>query len=358
MHALLLIVSLLLAFPPALPAAEALAAGAGRDKLYVLCSNADDVVVVDVQSLSPVSEIEVGKLPHGIAATRSGDRLWVSTEGDDGLVAIDPRTDRVLKRYPVGRRPNEIDVTSDGRYVYVPALGDGVYEVFDTRSESIVARIPTDGFPHNVVISPDDRWAYLSPTDRGEHDPKAIEAAGFPASLNDKIYVVDARNHSVSGTIPTGDAPRPIAVAPDGRRLFVNRDGLLGFLVLDLGSRRTLAEARYELTREERSRPSRAHGIGVTPDGREVWSTDVNSGVVHVFDVTGDKPRPIARLQTGRTPLWLTLTPDGKTVFVANTADDTVSVFDVASKRERMRIPFEAGKGPKRMLVVRVPAEI
>ena len=38
----------------------------------------------------------------------------------------------------------------------------------------------------------------------------------------------------------------------------------------------------------------RSHGIGVTPDGKEVWSTDVNHELVHVFDVNQGPPRQIA----------------------------------------------------------------
>ncbi len=83
--------------------------------------------------------------------------------------------------------------------------------------------------------------------------------------------------------------------------------------------------------------------------------TVINREFVHVFDVTGDEPRQIARMKTGRTPLWLTITPDGKTVYIANTADDNISAFDVATKTEVARIQLEKGKAPKRMLVVNVP---
>ncbi|MFQ5678261.1 MAG: YncE family protein [Gemmatimonadota bacterium] len=326
-------------------------------KLYVLNSNADDVTVIEVATNRILGSFRVGPLPHGIAAPASQEVVYVSTEGEGGgVVAVDPRRDEVVREYHLfGSRPNEIEVTSDGRYLYVPALGDGEYEVFDTVAEEIVARIPTDGFPHNVAVSPDDRYMYLSPMDRGRLSAEAARQRGLPTSENDKIYVVETSTHRVVGTIPTGDAPRPIAISPDGTRLYVNRDGLLGFLVLDLVQRRPLGRAEYDLTMEEQAQRSRSHGIGVTPDGREVWSTDINHGLVHVFDVTGEEPRQIAKLRTGRTPLWLTITPDGRTVYVADTADDAISAFDVATKREVARIQLPRGKAPKRMLVVAVP---
>ena len=326
-----------------------------EQKLYVLWSAGDSVSSIDVATDRILTRIVVGQLPHGIASPASQDVLYVTAEGDDQLTVIDTRNDKVIARHAVGGRPNEIDVTSDGRFIYIPALRDGRYEVFDTSTEEIVARIPTDGFPHNAVVSPDDRWVYFSPMDLGDRDPEQIADLGLPTSLNDKIYIVDARSHEVAATVQLADAPRPIAVHPSGDRLFVNRDGLLGFEVIDLAKRQIVATAHFEVTREERATPSRAHGLAVTPDGREIWATDINHAVVHVFDVSEAQPRQIARLPTGKTPTWLTITPDGATVYVANAGDDTVSVYDVASKSQRTEIRMPEGSAPKRMLVVDVP---
>ena len=161
------------------------AAQEGRQKLYVLSSNADDMTVIDVATNQIIGSVKVGPLPHGIAAPRSVN-------------------DEVVKQYHMfGKRPNEIDVTADGRYVYVPALGDGVYEVFDTVKEKIVARIPTDGLPHNVVASPDDKYMYLSPRDKGQLSAEQMEQQGLPTSENEKIYVVATATHTVMTTIPT-----------------------------------------------------------------------------------------------------------------------------------------------------------
>ena len=349
--ALLLLCAAVL-LPPAVGAA-----GPGQQKLYVLSSQSDDMTVIDVATNKIIGSVVVGDRPHGIAATAAQDVLWVATEFDNGLTLVDTVKDEVIKEYKIfGKRPNEIDVTSDGRFVYVPCYGEGVYQVFDTVKEEIVASIPTDGMPHNVVVSPDDKYMYFSPMDRGVRTAAQMERAGLPSSSNEKVYIAETASHSIVGTIPTGNTPRPITLSPDGTRLYVNTDDLLGFLVLDIPARKVIAKAEFGLTPEERAAPSRSHGIGVTPDGREVWSTDINHGLVFVYDVTVTPPKQIARLETGRTPLWLTITPDGKTVYVANVADDTISAFDVASKKEVARIQVEQGKSPKRMLVVTVPS--
>ena len=331
--------------------------GAGsHQKLYVLSSAGNDVTVIDVATNQIIGAIEVGDRPHGIAAPRSQDVLYVTTEFDNGLVVIDPATDVVVKKHKIfGSRPNEIDVTSDGRFVYLPILGHGVYEVFDTASEEIVARIATNGFPHNVVISPDDRFAYLSPMDRGRAPAEAVSKAGFPSTLNDKIYVVEVGSHEVVATIPTGDAPRPIAISPDGKRLYVNVDGLQGFAVLDLEARKEVARVSYTLTPEEQASPSRSHGIIATPDGKEVWTSDVNHGLVFVFDVTQMPPRQVARLDNDAPVFWMTATPDGKTIYVSSAPGDVVTAFDVATRKKKATIQLPKGRNPKRLLVLDVP---
>lgn len=336
---------------------------AGRQKLYVLISNTDEMVVVDVATDQVLKTIKVGALPHGIAAPASQDVLYVSWEGDrrtgpgNGLTVVDPVRDEVIRTYNIfGPQLNEIDITSDGRFIYLPSRLDGVYEVFDTVQEKVIQKIPVDGWAHNVVVSPDDRFMYLSAYDRGELTAEAAAANGQPTSLNKKIYVVETASHSVVATIPTENAPRPIAISPDGRRLYANTDNLDGFVVLDLEARKLIHTATYsDLSEEERAIPSRSHGIGVTPDQTEVWSTDVNRGIVHVFDITREPPVQIGRVKTGSSPLWVTFTPDGKTVYVSNGGDGTVSVIDVATKRERTRIDVGNIGVPKRILVLDVP---
>jgi len=326
--------------------------------LYVLNSRARDTTVIDVASNEVIGFIETGPGPHGIASPASQDKLYIANEGGKfGLIVVDPALGEVVERHEgFGDRPGEIEVTPNGKFVYVPAKGDGIYRVFDTRTRHIIAAIPTDGQPHNVVVTPDNRFMVLASMDGDGMSVEALAEAGLPASDNEKVYVVDARRHAVVATIDCGGTPRTIAISPDGTRLYANLDGLLGFVVLDLVQHRLLARVEFELTDEERATSSRAHGIVVTPDGRELWTVDVNHELVHVYSLDSEPPRPVARLATGKQPLWLAATPDSRTVYVANTGEDTISAFDTASREEVARIALPAGKAPKRMLVLDVPA--
>ncbi len=334
------------------------AAAESRQKLYVLHSQGHALSIINVATQEIIGSLDVGELPHGIAAPDSQKLLYVAVEGEDAMVVIDTQQDKVIEKYDsIGRHPNEIDITSDGRIVYLPILGDGIYQVFDTQKEAIIAEVPTDGFPHNAVISPDDKFAYLSPMDRGNTSAEAIEASGLPTSLNQKIYVVDLATHKTVATIDTGDAPRPIAINPNGKYLYVNIDGLQGFLTLDLEKREVISREEYSLTERERARPSRTHGLWVSPDGKEVWTCDVNHGIVFGFDATQNPPAQIARVETNVPAYWLEGTPDAKTLYVTSAPGDVVSVIDIASRKVTGVIQLPKGSAPKRMLVLDVPVE-
>ena len=329
-----------------------------QQKLYVLHSLGEHVSVVDATTNQLLGEIKVGRLPHGIASPGSQRLLYISNEEDHSVSVIDTQSDTVIKQFDnLGRRPNEIDITSDGRLLYLPALQDGVYQVFDTRLEKVIAEIPTDGFPHNAVVSPDDRYAYFSAMDRGDRPAEVIKQYGLQTSLNQKIYIVDTQTHKIVDTIDTGDAPRPIAVSPNGNYLYVNTDGLQGFLVLDLNLRAVVARVEYALTEKEAASPSRSHGIFASPGGREVWTSDVNHGTVYAFDVTQMPPVQVARIETGVPAYWLTGTNDGKTLYVTSAPGDVVTVINIATRKLTSTIQLPEGSAPKRMLVVDVPVD-
>ena len=169
------------------------------------------------------------------------------------------------------------------------------------------------------------------------------------------MTIVNTETHKVVGKIDLGTGPRPPIFSPDGKRIFMNVDNLAGFIVIDVATRKVVSKAQYTLTPEEQAVRTRSHGITVTPDGKEVWSNNVVHGFTHVFDVTVDPPKEIAKLKTGRQPYWNVTSKDGKTVYVACPSDDIVIAFDQATKKEKARFEFPKGSHPTRMLVVAAP---
>lgn len=311
--------------------------GKVRQKLYVTNSTGDDVTVIDVATNKPIGRIEVGPHPHGIAVPARQDFILVTIEGSKPgeLVWIDPRTDKVTKRMPIGPAPNQLAVTPDGKFAYIP-VSDGHYEVVDVAAGKIVERILTGGRPHNTLCSEDGKRMYLAPM-------------GTPK----RVTVADTATHKPIAEIPFSNVVRPIALSKDEKRLFAEVDGLVGIEEADVASRKMIHRVPAELPDDQKTKASRSHGLGIRPDQKEVWECDVEHFDVHVYDITGAKPKQIATIPVGSQIYWLTFTPDGKVCYVAARGAGEVAAIDTATKKIITRIPV--GKEPKRLIVVTLP---
>jgi YVTN family beta-propeller protein len=320
---------LLFAFSASLPAADA-----PKQKLYVTNSAGDDVTIIDPASNKPIGRIEVGLHPHGIAVPASQDVAYVSIEGTKPgqLVAIDPKTDRIKWRMEIGPAPNQLAVTPDGKFAYIP-VNDGHYEVVDLAARKIIERIETGGRPHNTLCSTDGKRMYLAPM-------------GAPK----KVTIVDVATHKPIGEIPFTSVVRPIALSKDEKRLFAEVDGLVGIEEADVATRKMIHRVPAELSAENKKVDSRSHGLGIRPDQKEIWECDVEHFEVHVYDITGEKPKQIATVPIGSRVYWLTFSPDGKTCYVSARGNGEVAAVDTTSKKVVARIPV--GKEPKRLVVV------
>ena len=179
---------------------------------------------------------------------------------------------------------------------------------------------------------------------------------GLPRTQPKEVTVVDARTHKVVGTIPVGSGPRPGTISPDGKRLYMNVDDLLGFLVIDTAARKVISKATYTLTPDEEAVRSRSHGIAVANDGKEVWSNDVVHNLTFVFDVTVNSAEADRALRRGP-PAVLDHGVERRQDDLRHTvpSSDELIAFDVATKKEKGRIQFPKGSRPTRMLTVAAP---
>ncbi len=327
-----------------------------HEKLYISLENTDNLAVVDLKTFALAKTLKVGMHPHGQASPATQDKLYVAAEIGGTVTLIDTVRDEVIKTFNVGFgvEPQNGAITPDGRFLYQPSYA-GYWQVFDTQKEEIIEYIHTLGIGHNTVMAPDGRFAYLLPIAGGEGH-FARPSLGLPRTQPKQVTVVDAKAHKVAGTIDVGTGPRPGTISPDGRRLYMNVDDLLGFLVIDTAARKVIGKATYVLTPDEQAVRSRSHGIAVANEGKEVWSNDVVHNLTFVFDVTVNPPKQIARFPVGRQPYWIMASKDSKTIYVTCPSSDELIAFDVVAKKEKGRIQFPKGSRPTRMLTVAAPA--
>ena len=117
---------------------------------------------------------------------------------------------------------------------------------------------------------------------------------------------------------------------------FVNINGLLGFEVGDLTTGKKLHRVEVEgyHTGPVKRHGCPSHGIGLTPDEKEVWVVDAFNQRVHVFDNTIEPPRQKESIAVREEPGWITFSLDGKLAWPS-----TGEVIDTATKKVAARIP-------------------
>jgi DNA-binding beta-propeller fold protein YncE len=330
-----------------------------HEKLYVNSGEADtnNLTIFDVKTMTIIKKMTTGKHPHGVASPKTQDVLYIASETEGTVTKLDTVKDEIIETYGGwGTEPQESDITPDGRFLYQPSYA-GYWNVFDTQKKEIVSYIHTLGIGHNTLIDPDGHFAYLFPIKGGPGHWRR-PSLGLPRTQPNEVTVVDiTKNHQVVGTIPVGDGPRPPIMTADGKRIYMDVDRFMGFLVIDTAARKVISRAAFDLTADEKasSANGHAHGIAIGNGGKEVWTNDTLHDITFVFDVTVDPPKQLARIPVGKGPYWIVPSQDGMTMFVACPASDELLVLDVASKKERTRFKFPAGDHPVRMIDLAVP---
>ena len=73
-----------------------------------------------------------------------------------------------------------------------------------------------------------------------------------------------------------------------------------------------------------------SHGVGLTPDEKEVWLCDAFNERVHVFDNTVTPPKQVTSVKLQEQPGWITFSLDGKIAYPS-----TGEVIDVEDEKDR-----------------------
>lgn len=272
--------------------------------------------------------IELPKLggTRGACACAATDRMWIS-HGNDKLLCLDLKTDEALWEVTYAKEEggaDRIGVTPDGEKLYIPSgwwSGDPHVKVVDANSGKLLKKVevaPKGGL-HNLIVSHDGKRVFVGST------------------RDDRLTVIDtATDEIVQRVGPIIGVIQPLTINSKGTTAFINshlyREGHgPGFEVGDIAS----GEITHVVGRPELSdRKSRCHGIGITPDEREIWVVDQGFKELHVFDNTVSPPKFVEALpMAAKTHGWICFSRDGRYGWC-----DTGEVFDVATRKVVARL--------------------
>jgi len=261
----------------------------------------------------------------GICANAITKRLYYSTTAR--LVCIDLVSEKILWNKTYDSGCDRMSITADGTRIYLPS-GDWTktdyWYVIDGSSGEVVTRVQHHDGTHNTVCGLDGKRAYL-------------------ASLHsNELEVVDTKTNEVIRRIgPFGNVIRPFTVNGRQSLCFATVNDLLGFEVADLANGKVLH--RVEVKDFQKGPTKRhgcpSHGVGLTPDEKEVWVTDPANVRMHVYDATKMPPEYIESIKLSDEPGWITFSIDGRFAYPS-----TCDVIDVKSRKVLTHLKDEHGQ--------------
>jgi DNA-binding beta-propeller fold protein YncE len=260
----------------------------------------------------------------GICARAATRKVYISTTHE--LMCIDLVTEKKLwekSSYDTGC--DRMSITPDGRLIFLPSLEGPLWYVVDAANGDVVDRITPNSGAHNTIVGLDGKEAYL---------------AGLKSPF---LNVADTSSHKVVRQVgPFAASIRPFTVNGAQTLCFVNVNELLGFEIGDLKTARKLCRVEVEgFARGPTKRhgcPS--HGIGLTPDEKEIWLADAFNSHVHIFDATRMPPKQVGSIVLREQPGWVTFSIDGQYAYPS-----TGEVIDVRTRKIVCALADETGRG-------------
>jgi DNA-binding beta-propeller fold protein YncE len=247
----------------------------------------------------------------GICASGDTGRVYISTTRT--LACMDLSSEKVLWERPYEGGCDRMAISPDGKVIYLPSFEKDHWHVVDALSGDVLATIVPKSGSHNTVYGLDGKHAYL---------------AGLRSPL---LTVADTSRHAAARTVgPFSNFIRPFTVNGRQTLCFVNLNGLLGFEVGDLESGKKLYRVEVEGYKQGpvKRHGCPSHGIGLTPDEKELWVTDSYNQRVHIFDATVMPPKQVESIRLRDEPGWVTFSLDGRLAYLS-----TGEVIDTKTRR-------------------------
>jgi hypothetical protein len=284
----------------------------------------------------PTWTVAPGKEPEnvkGIAANATTGMLYVSTIAR--MAAINLVTEKIVWDKTFEGGCDRMALSPDGKILYVPSFEGPHWNVVDAATGDVITKLIPRSSAHNTIYSLDGSLAYM---------------AGLKSPL---LSIADTSTHTIARTVgPFANSIRPFTVNGSQTLCFVNVNELLGFEIGDIRTGKKLY--RVEVEGYERGPVKRhgcpSHGIGMTPDEKEIWLCDGHNSMLHIFDATVMPPKQKkGSLKVRDQPGWVTFSIDGKLAFPS-----TGEVFDVRTKKLVASLQDEMGRkiGSEKVLEV------
>ncbi len=236
------------------------AAQDARDaRLLVLLRDASALAVVDPAAGTVLGQVPTVNGPHEVTASPDGKLAFVASPSD-GISVIDLETLTELRRLDVGRGSEPHDVRFAGGRLYFTVEGFKAIGRYDPEADEVdwLLGLGQDG-THMLVLSRDRDTVFTANRESNTVSVVDGAAAGPP-------------DWQVTAIPVGGEYPEGIDLSPDGAELWTATRNDGGVSIIDVAARAVTERLELGLTDPNR--------LAFTPDGARVLISDSATSVV------------------------------------------------------------------------------
>ncbi len=299
----------------------------------------DSVSVLDLKNNTLKETIHDASFnePFRVAISPSGKKAYVANSNGTTLSVIDTKHNTVTEVIDGFDGPSGIVITPNGKYGYVNNYGgpDGVgsgngrtVSVVDLHANAIVEDIIVDLAPAALAMAPDGKFVYVI---------NYVDGTPNTGTLS----IIRTKDNTVVDTVPGLFGPFGIAITPDGKHAYVTNFGSNDFA--PIGTTVSVVSLHHHPkivdTIDVAIQPS---GIAITPNGRYAYVSNYNTlyagahftnltpgaGTVNIIDTHTHEVIP-PTIAVGQSPNTVTVSPNGKYAYVTNFISNTVNVIQL-----------------------------
>jgi DNA-binding beta-propeller fold protein YncE len=267
----------------------------------------------------------------GIAVSVPLNSIYISTI--ESLQRIDLSTGEIIWEKDIEGGADRMSISPDGKIMYLPSFENKTWNVVDCKTGAVIKKIPGFIRSHNTLYGLSGNHVYLDDL------------------ASPWLKVSDTKTHTVISKVgPFGNFIRPFTINGKETRAYVTVDSLLGFEVGDLNTGKKLARVVVEGWDKGpvRRHGNPSHGIGLTPDEKELWVCDGFNMRLHVFSAA-EPYQQLTTIPLQDMPGWVTFSLDGKYAYPSSG-----EVIDVKTRKilSILKDEFSNSVGSEKMIEV------
>jgi YVTN family beta-propeller protein len=157
----------------------------GLDKAYSADENANQISVIDADTVQVIDTIPTGagSRPHHVMASRNGRFIYVGEYNTNKVGVIDTSVDENVADYPASFNPNAkthaVWITPNGKDLYATnegtvQAGPGTFSKLDARTGELIWEHPVGNRPSEVLVDGDTAFVSV----RNDNVIRAYDVSG------------------------------------------------------------------------------------------------------------------------------------------------------------------------------------